>query len=39
MERLVGVDLIKEIKTELSPYLQKSLMGMNNFEGFASERV
>lgn len=36
---LVSENLIRQIKSELSPYLQKSLMGRNNFEGFDSERV
>lgn len=36
---LISADLIAEIRGELSPYLQQSLMGRNNFEGFASERV
>ncbi len=38
-ENLIPFDLVTQIKEELAPYLQKSLMGRNNFEGFSSERV
>ena len=39
LECLIDASLVAEIKAELAPYLQQSLMGRNNFEGFASERV
>jgi ectoine hydroxylase-related dioxygenase (phytanoyl-CoA dioxygenase family) len=39
LEQLIDASLIADIKAELAPYLQQSLMGRNNFEGFASERV
>ncbi|MGK0338559.1 MAG: ectoine hydroxylase-related dioxygenase (phytanoyl-CoA dioxygenase family) [Candidatus Azotimanducaceae bacterium] len=39
LEDLIDVKTIDAIKAELAPYLQKSLMGRNNFEGFESERV
>lgn|GEM_PF-1995797 len=38
-ENLVDANTIGAIKVELGPYLQKSLMGRKNFEGFESERV
>lgn len=38
-ESLLSPELLEQIRAELSPYLQQSLMGRNNFEGFASERV
>ena len=39
LENLIDTKTIDAIKAELSPYLQKNLMGRNNFEGLASERV
>ena len=39
LEDLIDAETISEIKAELAPYLQKSLMGRNNFEGLDSERV
>tara|TARA_R110002072_G_scaffold46082_8_gene127939 strand:- start:2173 stop:2973 length:801 start_codon:yes stop_codon:yes gene_type:complete len=39
LEGLIDADTIDTIKSELAPYLQKTLMGRNNFEGFDSERV
>ena len=39
LKSLVPDNLITDIKTELAPYLQRELMGRNNFEGFSSERV
>ena len=39
LEKLIHSTTIDAIKSELAPYLQKSLMGRNNFEGFESERV
>mgnify|MGYP003634457806 CR=1 FL=1 len=39
LEGLIDADTIGTIKSELAPYLQKTLMGRNNFEGFDSERV
>ncbi len=39
LPNLISDDLVSQIRAELSPYLQKQLMGRNNFEGFASERV
>ncbi len=39
LENQISEDLIDEIKQQLAPFLQRSLMGRNNFEGFSSERV
>ncbi|MFT7243701.1 MAG: ectoine hydroxylase-related dioxygenase (phytanoyl-CoA dioxygenase family) [Candidatus Azotimanducaceae bacterium] len=39
LENLIDAKTIGVIKSELAPFLQKDLMGRNNFEGLESERV
>ncbi len=39
LKKLIDEPLIADIRQQLSPYLQKKLMGRNDFEGFSSERV
>lgn len=39
LNNLIPGSLVTKIKQELAPFLEKQLMGRNNFEGFASERV
>lgn len=39
LESVLPQVVIERIRSELAPYLQRKLMGRNDFEGFASERV
>jgi ectoine hydroxylase-related dioxygenase (phytanoyl-CoA dioxygenase family) len=39
LESLLPETSISRIRGELAPYLQRQLMGRNDFEGFSSERV
>lgn len=39
LEQQLSTSQVDEIRTELSPFLQKQHMGRNDFEGFQSERV
>lgn len=39
IRNLICEDLIRDIKSELDPYLKQKRMGRNDFEGMASERV
>ncbi len=39
LERLLDPELVRRIRSELAPCLQKQHMGRNDFEGFHSERV
>lgn len=39
IERVLPAATVHRIREELAPYLQRKLMGRNDFEGFCSERV
>lgn len=39
LERAAPATTIERVRRELAPYLQRRLMGRNDFEGFSSERV
>ncbi len=39
LQRLISPSLMAQIRDELEPYFQQKLMGRNNFEGHATERV
>jgi ectoine hydroxylase-related dioxygenase (phytanoyl-CoA dioxygenase family) len=39
LERVLPDTAVARVRGELAPYLQRKLMGRNDFEGFSSERV